>query len=333
MEPTGCRSAPSHPRLHRARLIVPAAVVALTVGCWQGDDTDISVRLASGAKVQPSAAPAADTATPVRFAYASVLSPERSTLTYAHLGRFLSGRLGRRVEIVRRRTYGELNELLRTSKVDAGLVCTGAFAVGRDGFGLEAVVVPVVRGETTYHSYVITRRDSGRTSFEDLKGAVFAFTDPLSNTGYRYVMAKLHGLGVPAEEFFGRTFFTFSHDNSVEAVVDGIADAGSIDSLVWDHLVRADPTLERDLVIIDRSEPFPINPIAIAPATRDPLRNRLILAFLEMHKSEAGRALLEELGVDRFERPTPKMQKDYDAIARSWEELKLVGPETEDGSG
>jgi phosphonate transport system substrate-binding protein len=263
----------------------------------------------------------------LRFAYANVLSPERSTVAYAELAGYLTAKLGRPVEILRRRTYAELNSLLQNGTAHAGIVCTGAFAVAQEEFGLEVLVLPVVDGQITYRSYVIARRGAGRDSFEDLRNVVFAFSDPLSNTGYRYVAAKLRDRGTDASAFFSRHFFTYSHDNAIQAVLDGIADAGSVDALVWDHLVRLDPVVEAQLVIVDRSEEFPINPVVVSPDISSNLRRALKTALLEMADDPHGVAVLNDLGTERFLEPTAATFAGYAAIARSWRELGVLGPE------
>lgn len=307
---------------HTRALVLSTLMAAAACGDQTGQR--FQVRLEGGPQGE-SAIVAADTSSealrPLRFVYASVLSPERSVLTYARLGRYLSAKLGREVAIVRRRTYAELNELLRTGQAEAGLVCTGAFAAGEDGFGLQAVAIPVIEGKRTYQSFVIVRRDSGLSTFSSLAGSVFAFTDPLSNTGYRYVAARLHDQGFTPRAYFGDVVFTYGHDNSIDAVRDGIVDAGSIDSLVWDELVRRDPSLAEDVIIIDRSEDFPINPVAVAPGQPDALRSAIAAVFLSMEEDEEGRRILLELGTEEFVAPTAELLEGYNAIARSWRRL------------
>ena len=317
------RIVPRLPGAGGASFLLVALTALAPAGCWDRTTPELEVRLESGFLAE-SASPEPSLpwpGEPVRFVYASVLSPERSTLTYAHLSTYLSTKLQRNVEIVRRRTYAELNELLRTGGADAGLVCTGAFAAGADEFGLEPIAVPVIAGKRTYQSYVIARRYSGFADFRDLEGASFAFTDPLSNTGYRYVVARLHDLGLDPESFFSRVLFTYSHDNSIEAVQDGIVDAGSVDSLIWDELVRRDPSLGQRLVIVERSEEFPINPLAASPLIDPELRSQLEAVFLGMADDPDGRRILEELGTEAFVEPTDQELAGYRAIGRSWQAL------------
>jgi len=311
--------------------VLVLVMAALASSCDRERDVEIPVRLSSGPTIGLSDTTGSDSLTApeevLRFAYANVLSPERSALAYAELAGYLTAKLGRPVEILRRRTYAELNSLLQNGTAEAGIICTGAFAVAHEEFGLEALVLPVVDGEITYRSYVIARRGAGRDSFEDLRGVVFAFSDPLSNTGYRYVAAKLRARGTDASAFFGRHFFTYSHDNAIQAVLDGIADAGSVDALVWDQLIRLDPAVEAQLVIVDRSEEFPINPVVVSPRISSNLRRALKAALLEMADDPRGVVVLNDLGTDRFLEPTAATHAGYAAIAQSWRELGVLGPE------
>ena len=305
-------------------------VAVLVTSCWGRPQPDLEVSLQSNfAEEPPGAVARHGDGEVVHFALASVLSPERSTQLYAQFGRYLATKIGRPVEIVQRRTYAELNELLRSGAADAGLVCSGAFAVGGAEFGLTPIAIPIVRGKRTYRSLVIVRRDSGWSSFGDLEGGTFAFTDPLSNSGYRYVAARLHADGLDVESYFGRVQFTHSHDFSIEAVADGLVDAAAVDSLVWNHLVDMRPQLRQSLQIIDQSEEFPINPVVVSPATSSQLARRLAGVLFAMRDDSAGRRLLPKLGVDAFVSPSAIELAGYDKIARSWRELGTLAPSGE----
>lgn len=297
-----------------------AILVPFALSCGTDEEPAIEVRLTSGPVVATRVAkPGRDR--PIRFAFASVLSPELSTVPYARFTTYLADRLDRRVEIVRRRTYGELNEMLREGRADAGIVCTGAYTVGREEFGLRQLAVPIMQGKTTYRAYVITRRAGAYSDLESLRGVVFAFSDPLSNTGYRYVAAKLHARGEVPEQFFARTVFTYSHDNTIRAVRDGIARAGVVDSLIWDELVRDDPGLLTELKIVERSEDFPINPVVASPRAGADLARELSELLLAMASDPVGADVLGGLGISGF---TLLPEASYDAVAQSWRELGVI---------
>lgn len=308
--------APAHRQI-AARL---ALLTLFALSCGTGEDHAVGVRLASGPVVSTRAAEPGR-GRPLRFAFASVLSPAISTVPYARFTAYLAKRLDRRVEIVRRRTYGELNEMLREGRADVGIVCTGAYTVGREEFGLRQLAVPIIGGETTYRAYVIARRAEAYADLESLRGVVFAFSDPLSNTGYRYVAAELHARGEVPERFFDRTVFTYSHDNTIRAVRDGLARAGVVDSLIWDELVREDPRLLDELAIVERSEAFPINPVVASPRTGPELTSKLSELLIAMSSDPVGVDVLDGLGISGF---TTLSEADYDAVAQSWRELGVI---------
>ena len=144
---------------------------------------------------------------------------------------------------------------------------------------------------------------SSARNVADLRGARFAYTDPLSLTGYLHPRRLLTDAGTAPEAFFASTFFTHGHDLSIEAVRRGIADAASVDSLVFDYLVQRSPGEVEGLRVIDRSRPYPIPPLVV-PA-RVPAEDVVTLreALVSFGQDERGRALLHNLQIERFERP------------------------------
>jgi phosphonate transport system substrate-binding protein len=171
---------------------------------------------------------------PLRIAVAAVVSPEGTVESYSDLVAYLSDHLDRPVELVQRRTYTEINDLIRTGEVDLAFVCTSAYLVGRQNFGMQLLAAPQIDGEAIYNSMLIVPADSPAQSMADLQGKVFAFTDPISNTGRMYPASLVLELGSTPEQFFSRTFYTYSHDDAIHAVAEGIADGAAVDSLVLD---------------------------------------------------------------------------------------------------
>lgn len=257
----------------------------------------------------------------LRFALGSMRSAERTTILYERFRARLASRLGCRVEIVPRRTYAEANELLRTGVAQAGTVCAGAYAVGRAQFGLRQLVVPEIRKRATYRAYVVTRTGDPRRSFDELRGAVFAFSDPLSNAGYRWVVTRLHDRGTPPDRFFARTHFTYSHDKTIQAVRDGIADAGVVHDSVFEALARERPELRRELTVVDRSPDFPNPPVVISPRAPPELGARLRDVLLGLTSDGEGQAILHELGISRY---VAVDESAYDDIARGWAALGVI---------
>ncbi len=240
------------------------------------------------------------TITPIRMGVAAILSPKTTSSGYAALKAYLEQKLGAPVELVQRNSYAEINELLRTRQLDFAFICTGAFVRGEREFGMELLAVSEVAGSTVYYSYIIVPADSRAERPEDLRGRVFAFTDPLSLTGYMAPLAWLRTLGASPEQFFSRTLFTYSHDNSIRAVAEKWVDGAAVDSVVYDTLTAQDPRLAERTRIIWRSEPFGAPPVAVHPQLDAGLKERLRQVLLTMGDDPDGRAALAPLGVDRF---------------------------------
>jgi len=140
------------------------------------------------------------------------------------------------MEIIQRQTYSEINDLLGAKEVDVAFICSGPYVDGRKKFGLKILAVPVVHGEKVYRSYILVNIDSPIKSFNELRGGKFAFVDPNSNTGYlvpKYMLAKLNET---PKSYFKETFFTYSHDKSIEAVSNNFADGCAIDGLIWEFM-------------------------------------------------------------------------------------------------
>lgn len=237
---------------------------------------------------------------PLRMAVAAVLSPEGNVDNYAGLARYLGDHLGRPVELVQRRTYAEVNDLVAAGSIDLAFVCTSAYVAGTDEGAMELLVVPEVNAERVYYSSVIVPEHSAARTITDLQGSVFAFTDPMSHTGRVYPTYLLQQLGETPETFFSSSFFTYSHDKAIEAVADGVADGAAVDSLVLDHAIARDPSLLDRVEVIHRSAPFGIPPVVVPADLASPLRQELEQMLLDLHLSSAGRAILLEIGVDRF---------------------------------
>lgn len=224
---------------------------------------------------------------------------------------WLERKLGRAVVFVQRGSYREIVDLVRARKLDFAWVCGYPFVRYRKEMTL--VAVPLWRGQPTYQSYVIVPADDTRsTSLSDLRGKVFAYSDPDSNSGYLYPRYVLTTLGEAPDNFFARSFFTWAHRKVVEAVGVALADGGAVDGYVWETLAESNPELTRATRIIDRSPPLGYPPfVARADIPADEL-NRFRTILLEMADDPDGLDLLRRLRLDGFTIAEPTL---YDGIA------------------
>jgi phosphonate transport system substrate-binding protein len=237
----------------------------------------------------------------LRVAVAAMISPSLTRKSYDALLDLVGERLGRRTVFIQRKTYAEVNDLLERKELDIAFVCSGPYVKGHREFGMELLVVPVVHGRKTYHSYILVHQDSELTCLAELRGKRFAFTDPESNTGCLVPRYMLSQRGETPESFFGNTWFTHSHDNSIKAVVEQLADGAAVDSLIWEFLNVVEPKFTKRTKIIEKSPPYGIPPVVVHPELAAGMKTRLREVFLTLHDDTHGEHILRHLQIDRFE--------------------------------
>jgi len=243
----------------------------------------------------------------VKVAIASVVSPKESYEYYNEMIQYISQKLGGNVKIIQRRSYLEINDLIKNNEIDFAFVCSGAYIDGNSDFGMKILVAPEVYGKTTYNSYIIVRNNSNYTILTDLRGKRFAFSDPLSNSGKLYPTYRLYLMNETPESFFGiddkgrnQSFFTYSHDNSIIAVAEQIAEGAAVDSLVYEYMKEIRPDIIAKTRIIETSPPFGIPPVVVSKDIDPFLEEKLRNIFLGMDKDEEGKRILSLVKIDRF---------------------------------
>ncbi len=256
--------------------------------------------IAGAALSRAEAAQAGKERAPLRIAVAAMISPEETLNVYQELMDYIAAKLGRPVEMKQRRTYQEVNDMLATGKLDAAILCSGPYVYAKRQHGIELLAVPVINGSPTYRSYIIVPQSSTAASLEELHRKRFAFTDPLSTSGYLYPVYVLMSQGRQAATFFAKTLFTYSHDNSIEAVAEGVVDGAAVDSLIYDYLLGTNPSLVARTRVIHRSPPFGAQPVAVPKNLDQETKRALRDLFLGLNQDPGGREILKKLGVDRF---------------------------------
>ncbi len=255
-----------------------------------------------------------------RVAVASMVSPKETFVSYYQLLDYIGDRLGREVQLIQRKTYGEINELLGEGQIDLAFICSGPYVAGKEEYGFEALAIPLVRGDHLYQSYLIVNKDSPFHKLEDLRGRVFAFTDPESNTGRLVPTYWLAQMGERPETFFGKIVYTYSHDNSILAVARLLVDGGAIDGQIWEYFNNRNHIHTSKTCIIRKSEPFGNPPIVASVYLPTQHKGLIRQVLFSMHRDPEGKRILNELMIDRFIAP---QEEWYDSIRRMKQDLRL----------
>jgi len=240
-----------------------------------------------------------------------MISPRETFSSYQELMEYLSRGIGLPTEFKQRKSYAETNQLLAQGQVDVAFICSGAYISAKAAGEIELLAVPLSRGRPYYRAYIITHKQSGIQSFEDFRGRSFAFTDPLSHTGYAYALMRLREIGASTNDYFSDSFFTYAHDNSILLVDKQLVHGATIDGLIYDYYARFEPDRVRNVKILERSVEYGIPPVIIPTNTAESMKRRLRDILFSMHESEEGKAILDKLLIDRF---VEGRDSDYDGI-------------------
>jgi len=232
-----------------------------------------------------------------------MVSPKETFSTYRNLLDYIGDHLNYKIQLIQRKTYGEINELFLKQQIDLAFICSGPYAVGKEKYGFEALATPVIRGNPLYQSYLIVNKNSSIENIEDLRGRVFAMTDPASNTGAMVPLFWLAEMGETPETFFNNVTYTYSHDNSILAVARSLVDGAAVDGVIWEYYNARNPLNTSQTRVIKKSIPFGSPPFVASKYLTPKIKEKARELFLDMHQDPKGRSILKELMIDRFVSP------------------------------
>ncbi len=174
-------------------------------------------------------------------------------------------------------------------------------------------------GKSEYQSVIFTRKDSGIARLEDLKGKVIAFEEPFSSTGYffpkipllendlRLALKKQGNDPVKPDE----VGYVFSHgdSNTIYMVLNGVVAAGTTDDQKYFTLAKSLGSFK----IIHKTVPFPRQLVSYRADLPANLVTRIRDILLNMHRSEAGKQILQAFeSTTKFEAIPGR---DFDLVA------------------
>jgi len=148
---------------------------------------------------------------------------------YDGFQRLLQERLGIPVKLFPAADYAGVMQAMAAGQLEASEFSPSALAgAWLDCKCVEPTVVPLEKDGTVYYvAVMLTRRDSGITSIEQMKGHALAWADPNSASGYLIPSASLRRQGIDLADgaYFSRTGFAGGHEQGVIAVLNRQYDA------------------------------------------------------------------------------------------------------------
>ncbi|MDD2720493.1 MAG: PhnD/SsuA/transferrin family substrate-binding protein [Gallionella sp.] len=222
---------------------------------------------------------------------------------------YLQAKLGRPVEFIFRNSYQEHVDLMKLRKLDFSWLSAPAYLESRPYCKLLAT--PLFQGRPYERAYLIVSADDHTThSLLDLKGKIFAYADPSSNTGYLVPLHQLQQAGMDSGTYFRKTFFTRDHQKIVAAVAIGLADGGALSGFFWEVLDQSRPDITRQTRIVSKSAEYGMPPL-VARSTLNKQDFALMQkVLLNMSTDSEGIRLLERLKLNGFAKTSDRLYRN-----------------------
>jgi phosphonate transport system substrate-binding protein len=232
---------------------------------------------------------------------------------YRPLGDYIEAKTGLKIKFTILSRYGNIIKSFHSKKLDGAFwgSFTGAMAIRR--LGIQPIARPVnPDGSSTYHGYILVRKNSNIRSVADMKNRTIAFVEKATTAGYIFPLAFLRRNGVKIiDGYFKEYYFTGSHDAAINALLSGDADIACAKNTVYEIMAEKDPRLQKDLLILARSPDVPSNGLGLRRDMQFSIKSDIKKTILEMHKDPDGRKVLKEFGVLRFIETT---REDYQPV-------------------
>ncbi|MBN2645115.1 MAG: phosphate/phosphite/phosphonate ABC transporter substrate-binding protein [Desulfuromonadaceae bacterium] len=230
----------------------------------------------------------------------------------------LEQKLQRPVRVIRAHSYQAVIEGLLAHNLDLAILGPASYARARlRDPGIEPFAsFSQKKGLTTpegsyYQSILFSLKARQIASVQQLKGRKIALTDPASTSGCLIPNMEFTQVidGTPLPAFFGTLIYTGAHDRSIQAVLDGRADAAFVASTHLDQAIGDGKIAAEQIALLWRSRPIHYDPFVFASHVPPALRQQ-IRAILLTPRPELA-ALFEQMPFTGIE---PVQDSDYAPI-------------------
>ena len=234
----------------------------------------------------------------LRIGLISVAGDNKSYILEKELANYIGEKLNKKVKLIQKKSYRDINILLKNNKIDIAFLSTGAYSLYEDKDSLELLARPN-RGKAYYHPIVIAKKDSNIREIEDLKNMSFAFVDTYSYSGYLALNDYFKKNGITVNKFFSSNYFTHSHEESINQVASGIVAGAIVDDWALQYIQNNFSDVACNVKVI---KTFP--EVATGPVVSHKnyeYKEKIKQILLSIHKDSTIRTTLSQLQIEKYE--------------------------------
>lgn len=188
--------------------------------------------------------------------------------------------------------YTALTEAMRAKKIDVAYFGPFSYVLATERANAEAIVTGGTdTGDVaTYHSCIVTHKDSGLKNIDDLKEhaneVTFAFVDPASTSGNLIPRGYLLSIGIDPDTDLKECMFAGGHDAVGLSVKSKKVDAGAMYDIGYNRLIDSGAITPEEVIVIWESDPIPKSPIAVRGDLDPVLKGKIQQAFVDMPEKD-----------------------------------------------
>jgi phosphonate transport system substrate-binding protein len=264
---------------------------------------------------------------PIRIGFMICDSYELSKARFSAFSAYLSEKTGRKFEMILANTF-EFEDLMKNDKIDFFHVNSIVAIVLKERFNADLLAVDI-RGRNGHKATgtIISRKDSGIKTIEDMRGKTMVFGPAMAPFGYmaQFSLMLKNGFNPDVDlASYAIPAGSAKHDKILYGVFYGKYDVGAAPRIDFDRMVNEHIFDMEDFNIIAESEPMPYCTIGAAPSVDPALKQQVKELSLNLKKDESvlvdGEVLkvLDRMLLDGF---APFVDSEYDIIR---ENLKLA---------
>ncbi|MGP4039383.1 phosphate/phosphite/phosphonate ABC transporter substrate-binding protein [Gracilibacillus sp. D59] len=242
--------------------------------------------------------------------------------TVAPLADKLSEELGIPVEGKVMTNYTALVEAMGTNEVQIGFIPAFAYVLANEKHGVEVLLKSERYGSGTYKAQYIVSADSEYEKLADLEGAVWAYGDPSSTSGYLFPAAQImdeFGVKDPQTEFFSEAYQTGGHDNSAIEVYLGNADVATTFDDVRTELEEEYPDIMEKTRILGYTDEIPNDTISVTKELSDELVQNIKDSFLSFNEDKEMIQIMND--VYSWDAIIEAKDSEYDVVRSTYEKF------------
>jgi phosphonate transport system substrate-binding protein len=241
-------------------------------------------------------------------------APTELQRKFAPLGKYLEAQTGMKISFVPVSDYAAVVESLATKKID--LAWLGGFTFVQAKIRTGGTAIPIVQREedAKFTSKFITA-DPAIKTLADLKGKTFAFGAPSSTSGSLMPRYFLQQAGLNPEKDFKNVAFSGAHDATVAFVAAGKADAGVLNTSVWDKLVEQKKVDTDKVRVFATTPPYFDYNWTVRGDLNPAVIKKLTDAFLKLDPNNPEHR--EIMALQRASKFIPTKKENYDSIEQA----------------